>query len=64
MIACLSRAGHRNGHTTAPSETTRIHEAPIGLQLHSNQVAQEVRFKNLVLETFPEDRLITVGEGK
>jgi hypothetical protein len=40
----------------------RIQEAPIGLQLHSNKVAQEVRFKDLTLETFPEDRLTTVTE--
>ncbi|MEX0717555.1 MAG: family 16 glycoside hydrolase [Planctomycetaceae bacterium] len=39
-----------------------IHEAPIGLQLHSNTVAQEVRFRNLKLETFPEDELATVKE--
>lgn len=38
----------------------RIQEAPIGLQLHANRVPQEVRFKNLSLEAFPEDRLITV----
>jgi hypothetical protein len=39
----------------------RIHEAPIGLQLHSNKVPQEVRFKNLVLETFPKEaRLLSV----
>lgn len=37
-----------------------IKEGPIGLQLHSNKVAQEVHFKNLVLTTFPEDKLITV----
>ncbi len=38
-----------------------IKEAPIGLQLHSNTVPQEVQFKGLVLETFPkEDKLITV----
>lgn len=43
-------------------EPDRIHEASLGLQLHSNKVAQEVRFKNLALETFPEDRLITVKE--
>lgn len=43
-------------------EPERIHEAPIGLQLHSNKVPQEVRFKNLVLEAFPEDRLLTVKE--
>jgi hypothetical protein len=40
----------------------RIQEAPIGLQLHSNKVPQEVRFKDLTLETFPEDRLKTVTE--
>ena len=34
---------------------------PIGLQLHSNKVPQEVQFKNLKLETFPSvDKLITV----
>src|SRR3954467_14500783 len=39
----------------------RILEGPIGLQLHSNKVPEEVQFKNLVLETFPkEDRLLTV----
>jgi len=38
-----------------------IQAAPIGLQLHSNGVPQEVRFKGLVLETFPkEDKLLTV----
>jgi hypothetical protein len=42
-------------------EPKRIKEGPIGLQLHSNTVPQEVRFKGLVLETFPkEDRLLTV----
>ena len=39
----------------------RIKEGPIGLQLHSNEVPQEVHFKDLVVETFPkEDRLLTV----
>jgi hypothetical protein len=38
-----------------------IAEGPIGLQLHSNTVPQEVHFKGLTLTTFPEeDRLITV----
>lgn len=38
-----------------------IEAGPIGLQLHSNKVPQEVQFKNLKIETFPrEDRLITV----
>ncbi len=39
----------------------RIKKGPIGLQLHSNKVPQEVQFKGLRLETFPrDDRLITV----
>ena len=42
----------------------RIKEAPIGLQLHSNKEPQEVQFKNLVLETFPEDRLTTLKSGR
>lgn len=42
-------------------EPDRIQAGPIGLQLHSNNVPQEVHFKGLVLETFPkEDRLLTV----
>ena len=41
-------------------EPERIKAGPIGLQLHANKVPQEVRFKGLVLETFPkEDRLLT-----
>jgi hypothetical protein len=36
-------------------------EGPIGLQLHSNpNVAQEVRFRGLILAENPEDKLITV----
>jgi hypothetical protein len=37
-----------------------IMDGPIGLQLHSNNVPQEMRFKGLVLTTHPEDKLITV----
>ena len=37
-----------------------IKEAPIGLQLHQNKDLEEVRFKNLVLATFPEDKLTTL----
>jgi Domain of Unknown Function (DUF1080) len=33
----------------------KILEGPIGLQLHSNKVPQEVRFKDLVLTTFPPE---------
>lgn len=44
-------------------EPDRIKEAPIGLQLHSNKVPQEIHFKNLKLTTFPEeDKLLTVKE--
>jgi hypothetical protein len=44
-------------------EPQRLKEGPIGLQLHANKVPQEVRFKDLVVETFPkEDRLTTVKE--
>jgi putative heme-binding domain-containing protein len=42
----------------------RIKEAPLGLQLHSNKEPQEVQFKGLVLETFPEDKLTTLKEAK
>ena len=35
---------------------------PIGLQLHSNKVAQELHFRGLVLTENPEDKLITVGK--
>lgn len=33
---------------------------PLGLQLHSNKVPQEVHFRGLILSENPEDRLITV----
>ena len=42
-------------------EPDRIHEGPIGLQLHSNpNTAQEVQFRDLLLTTFPEPQMITV----
>jgi hypothetical protein len=42
-----------------------IKAGPIGLQLHSNGVPQEVQFKGLVLETFPkEDKLLTLTPPK
>jgi hypothetical protein len=37
-----------------------IKEGPIGLQLHQNTEAQEVHFKDLVLTTFPEEKMTTV----
>ena len=42
-------------------EPDRIKAGPIGLQLHSNKVPQEVQFTDLKIETFPkEEKLITV----
>jgi hypothetical protein len=41
-------------------EPDRILKGPIGLQLHSNKVAQEVHFRDLMLTTFPEAQMITV----
>jgi Domain of Unknown Function (DUF1080) len=41
-------------------EPKLVGEGPIALQLHSNNVAQEVHFKGLDLTTFPEDKLLTV----
>jgi hypothetical protein len=42
-------------------EPERIKSGPIGLQLHSNSVPQEIHFKGLTLETFPkEDKLLSV----
>jgi hypothetical protein len=41
-----------------------IMEGPIGLQLHSNTVPQEVHFKDLELTTFPEDKLVTLKQAK
>ncbi len=53
-----------NGHAVVDwrdPEPKRIKDGPIGLQLHSNKVPQEIHFKGLELTTFPEeDRLITV----
>lgn len=43
-------------------EPARIKEGPIGLQLHSNDVPQEVHFKDLKLTTNPEDKLVTLKE--
>ena len=43
-------------------EPKRIKEGPIGLQLHSNTVPQEIHFKDLVLTTFPEEKLTTLKE--
>ncbi len=39
-------------------------KGPIGLQLHANKVAQEVRFRGLVLTEDPSETLVTVEEDK
>jgi 3-keto-disaccharide hydrolase len=41
-----------------------LYDGPIGLQLHSNNVAQEIHFKDLELTTFPKDTLVTVESEK
>jgi hypothetical protein len=35
---------------------------PIGLQLHSNTVPQEIHFRGLILTADPVDRVVTVEE--
>lgn len=37
-------------------------EGPIGLQLHSNNVAQEVHFRGLILAENPKDEMLTVAK--
>lgn len=37
-----------------------LYDGPIGLQLHSNKVPQEIHFKDLRLTTFPDDELVTL----
>jgi hypothetical protein len=39
-----------------------IQSGPIGLQLHSNTVPQEVQFRGLILTENPEDKLVTIEE--
>lgn len=39
-----------------------IQEGPIALQLHASEEPQEIRFRKLRLETFPENRLLTLSE--
>jgi hypothetical protein len=41
-------------------EPKLVGEGPIALQLHSNNVPQEIHFKGLEVTTFPEDKMITV----
>ncbi|MDZ4821660.1 MAG: DUF1080 domain-containing protein [Planctomycetota bacterium] len=41
-------------------EPDRLKKGPIGLQLHANDVPQEIHFKDLKITTYPEDKLITL----
>lgn len=60
--------GHRirlavNGQLVADWEDPMpdlVGEGPIGLQLHSNKVPQEVHFAGLILSENPKDEMITV----
>ena len=45
-------------------EPDRIKAGPIGLQLHSNAVAQEIHFKGLILETFPKNDKLDLKADK
>jgi hypothetical protein len=54
-----------NGHLAADWTDPKPElcgEGPLGLQLHSNKVPQEVHFRGLILSANPEDRLLTVSE--
>ena len=43
------------------ADPSRVKEGPIGIQLHAWKAAQEVMYKDIVIETFPqEDRLVTL----
>jgi 3-keto-disaccharide hydrolase len=60
--------GHRirlavNGQAVADWEDPKPETCvagPIGLQHHSNKIAQEIRFRGLILSENPEERLVTV----
>jgi hypothetical protein len=64
ILAIGSRIQHVvNGKAVADWTDTKpeyCNAGPIGLQLHSNKVAQEVQWRGLILTENPADRLITV----
>jgi len=44
-------------------DPARLKEGPIGLQLHGHRTAQEVLYKDVVIESFPkQDKLITIKQ--
>lgn len=64
ILATGSRIRHViNGRLVADwtdSQPETCQPGPIGLQLHSNTVPQEVRFRGLILTENPKDQLVTV----
>ncbi len=46
------------------SETDRLMEGPIGLQLASSSTPQEIHFKDVVIDSNPYDRLLTLQENQ
>jgi len=45
------------------SDTDRVMEGPIGLQLATSSTPQEIQFKNVAVNPNPHDRLITLKEN-
>lgn len=68
IVATGSRIRHAiNGQLVADWEDPKpelCENGPIGLQLHSNSVPQELHFRGLILTVDPEDKLVTVEEPK
>jgi hypothetical protein len=66
ILATGNRIRHViNGKLVADWEEPKpelIQSGPIGLQLHSNKVPQEVQFRGLILTEDPEDKLVTVED--
>ncbi len=66
IVATGSRIRHAiNGQLVADWTDPKpelCENGPIGLQLHSNTVPQEIHFRGLILTVDPEDKLITVEE--
>jgi hypothetical protein len=64
IVATGSRIRHViNGQLVADWEDPKpelCESGPIGLQLHSNTVPQEIHFRGLILTVDPEDKLVTV----
>lgn len=66
ILATGARIRHAiNGKLVADwtdPEPDTCQPGPIGLQLHSNTVPQEVQWRGLILTVDPEDTMVTVDE--